>query len=104
MRRILNDGLERFLNWVHEQEPSCEEKMEVRQRFGEEFPIFRRGRRPRFDYEQVQDICKGIVALWNDGTPIAEAEEIVARNLGVKARAIRFVWEHRLEMGWRPEK
>ena len=101
MRRILNDGLERFLNWMHEQDPSCEEKTEVRQRFREEFPLFWRGRRPVFTYEQVQDICKRIVSLCNEGKAIGEAQEIVAQSVGAKARTIRYVWEHRYQMKWR---
>jgi hypothetical protein len=103
MRRILNDRLERFLDCMRQQNLSCEEKTELRERVREEFPV-RRGRNRTFTYEQVQQICRRIVTLWNDGKAIAEAEEIVARELGVKTRAIRSVWEHRLEMGWRPEK
>jgi uncharacterized protein YoaH (UPF0181 family) len=104
MRRIINDAVEHFFDWMRKQNPSCEEKVELRERWREEFPVIRRGRKRRFSYEQVQSICKRIVALMNDGKSIAEAEEIVAQELSVKARAIRSVWEHRLEMGWRPEK
>jgi hypothetical protein len=101
MRRILNDAIEHFLDWMREQDPSCEEKAELRERVREELPL-RPGRNRRFTYEEVQSICKRIVALTNDGKSIAEAEEDVARERGVKTRAIRSVWQSRFERGWRP--
>jgi hypothetical protein len=103
MRRILGDRLERFLDCMRKQNPSCEEKMELRERVREEFPV-KRGRNRQFTYEQVQYICGRIVALLNHGTAVAEAEKIMARELNVRPRAIRSVWEHRFETKWRPEE
>jgi hypothetical protein len=69
----------------------------------EEFPL-RRERNYTFNYERVQCICKRIYDLLNDGESNAEAQETVARELDVKIRAIRSVWEDRYKRGWRPEE
>jgi hypothetical protein len=111
MRRFNNgflEWLDGLLRSVHDYEDerefvlSCDEKAEMIDRTREEFKQ-KPGRNSQFTIEQKKRICTRMVALLATDCTHRECYEIIARECGtgIKPRAIKYEWEHRLEIGFR---